>query len=418
MSLDLEIDPAGSAAPKQPPARVHLSFCRRLDLALMLVLALTTASPGAVAQLRDAPWGPNQSNANDLEIRRDALPAELPVDEIEVVVEASDEYCKPKSSKLLGISIPVPVAPAASFFCQQMAAYLNVHAGALPVQLSRQIWSKRKAADQVAGLDVALQRRYVLLSRWRAYDVEMNPYGLVPRMRWVVEEVLWDRAESKPLWHALRNIYTNDVYEGGRVWGIQLNLRRYFEFTLPATLSSRGVARAHAPVPDGRWIATEQITGWQSTSRAAIAFVNSYAGPGVRDFRRSKSIRVRSATQAPYLAGKVDWASDAWMRMGHPPETATTPPMDFGTHALLEVPPGRYVIDPYDPSRAKALELDLKPGEIAVIEFSRKVVGADGPELADIKTWQKELARGRHAFLEDSRVLPDPWQIESWFFEP
>jgi len=386
--------------------------------ALLFALSLTALAPTAFAQLREAPWGPKQYNAADLEVRRDALPDELPADQIEVVVEASDEYCKPKSTRMLGISIPVPVEPAATFFCGQIQAYLDGPAGAVPVRLSRQIWTQRKVADQVAALDVAPERRYLALSRWRPYDVAMNSAGLVPRMRWVVEEVLWDRVDSKLLWHALRNIYTDDAYEGGRIWGMRLHLRRYFAFTLPATLSRRGEVRNHAPVPGGRWVPSEQMAGWQSASQSALAFVNTYSSPGLRDFTRSKFIRIRAQAQAPYVSTKVDWASEAWMRLEHPPEKALTPAMDYGTHAMLEVPPGRYVVDPYDVARGKPLEIELKPGEVVVIEFTRNLVGADGAALADIKTWQKMLTRGRHAFLQDARALPEPWQVETWFTSP
>jgi len=376
---------------------------------------LVTASPLVLAQLREAPWGPDQYNAKDFEARLDALPDELPADQIDVVVEASDEFCKPKSTKLLGISMPVPVAPAATFFCQKMAAYLDGYAGKLPVRLSRQIWTQRKVADHVAALDLPVQRRYVLLSRWRAYDVGMNAYGLVPRMRWVVEEALWDRTDNRTLWHALRNVYTDDVYEGGRIWGMQIYLKRYFEYTLPSTLGNRGTVRNHAPVPDGRWISAGQMTAWQSDARAAIAFVNNHTSPGPRDLLRSKSIRIRAEAQAPYARGKVEWASEEWMRLEYPPEMALTPPMDYGSHALLEVPAGRYVIDPYDQQRGKPLELSLKAGELVVIELSRSLVGPDGSQVADLDTWRKAMARGRHAFLEDGRVLAQPWQVESWF---
>lgn len=85
------------------------------------------------------------------------------------------------------------------------------------------------------------------------------------------------------------------------------------------------------------------------------------------------------------------------------------PSLDFGTQALLELSAGRYTIDPYDAERGKPFDIDLKPGDIAVVEFSRNRVGADGPELSNTDTWKKALARGRHAFLEDSRVLPAPW---------
>ena len=190
-------------------------------------------------------------------------------------------------------------------------------------------------------------------------------------------------------------------------------------FALPATLARRGELRSHAPVPGGRWVAAAQMEGWQSDSRAAIAFVNSYASSSrVRDFPRGTVFFVRAVDQAPYVMQRLDWASEARMRADSTVHLAITPLIDYGSHAMLELPPGRYVIDPYDPERTQALEIDLKAGEMAVVELSRKLIGADGPELADIKTWKKALARGRHAFLEDLRVLPDPWQIQCWFVGP
>ncbi len=141
-----------------------------------VLLAVLLSAPTAQAQLRDAPWGPNQNKAYDLEVRRDTLPDTLPAEEIEVVVEASDESCKPRSTKLMGISLPVPVAPGAPFFCQHIATYVNSHAGALPVRLSRQTWLLRDVAAHMAALDVPVQRHHVLLSRWRIYGIETNAY--------------------------------------------------------------------------------------------------------------------------------------------------------------------------------------------------------------------------------------------------
>ena len=413
-------EPIGSSARSQPNIRRRPGRYRHVGLATLLAMALTTVAANAFAQLRDVPWGPNQYNANEFEVRRDALPDVLPMDQIELVVEASDEFCKPKSEKVFGIPMPVPVAPQAAFFCRQIETYLGAHAGALPVQLSRQIWSQRKVADQVAALAPPPQRRYVLLSRWRGYDPDVSPYGAVRRVRWVVEEVLWDTAEGRLLWHSLRNIHSNDDFEGGRIWGLQVMLRRHFEFTLPGVLTRRGAARVHAPVPGGRWIPAADIAGWQSDSRAAIAFTSSYSSTvgGVSDFTRSKVFLVRAADQAPYVFEKVQWASEDWMRQDLTLKMAITPSLDFGTHALLELPAGRYTIDPYDAERGKPFDIDLKAGDIAVVEFSRNMVGADGPKLSSIEAWKKTQARGRHAFLEDMRVLPAPWQVETWFIGP
>ncbi|MCY4744567.1 hypothetical protein NYO99_06235 [Pelomonas sp. UHG3] len=385
-----------------------------------VLLALLLTAPAAQAQLREAPWGPNQYNAHDLEVRRDALPDTLATEDIEVVVEASDEYCKPRFTKLIGISVPIPVAPGVEFFCRQLATYADSHAGALPVRLSRQTWQQRDVGAHVAQLDVPAQRRHVLLSRWRIYDAETNPYGLVPRMRWTVEEALWDRTEQRLLWHALRTIYTDDVYEKGRIWGMQLHLKRYFAYTLPSMLGQRGQTRAHAPVPGSQWVAPADIAGWRSDTQGAIAFVNNHFTSGLRDFRRSKVFDLRPADQ-PYVAPPIKkdwWASEAWMKDEHPPIPGITPPMDPFTHALLAVPPGRYVIDPYDRERGKPLELDVQAGAVVVVEFRRALVGADGPVLADDKTWQKALAQGPHAFLADSRPLPPNRRVEAWFTSP
>lgn len=381
-------------------------------------LALLLASSAAQAQLRAAPWGPNQYNAHDLDVRRDALPDTLPTEDIEVVVEASDEYCKPRSKKLLGVSLPVPVAPGVEFFCAQLATYADSHAGALPLRLSHQTWQLRDVAAHVAQLDVPAQRRHVLLSRWRIYDTETNAYGLVPRMRWTVEEALWERTGQRLLWHALRTVYTDDVYEKGRIWGLQLHLKRYFAYTLPSMLGQRGQTRAHAPVPGSQWVAPADIAAWRSDTQGAIAFVNNHFTSGRRNFPRSKVFLLRPADQPAEPLAKVDWASEAWMKDEHPPKAGRTPPMDSNTHALLAVPPGRYVIDPYDRERGKPLELDVRPGAMVVVEFTRPLVGADGPVLADDKTWQNALAQGPHGFLADSRPLPPNRRVEAWFTGP
>jgi hypothetical protein len=393
-----------------------LRACRPL---FCMLLALMLAAPTARAQLRDAPWGPNQYNAYDLEVRRDTLPDTLAAEDIEVVVEASDEYCLPRSAKFMGISLPVPVAPAVPFFCRQIATYVEGSAGALPVRLSRQTWQLRDVAAHVAALDVPVQRRQVLLSRWRPYDAETNAYGLVPRMRWVVEEALWDRTAQRLLWHALRVIYTDDVSEAGRIWGMQLHLKRYFAYTLPGVLGKRGLTRAHAPVPGAQWVAAADMAGWRSDTQGAIAFMNSYDTSGVRRLPRGASFPLRPADQPAETRARMEWASEAWLKDEHPPKSGQTPRMDSNTHALLSVPHGRYVIDPYDRERGRPIEFDVKAGATVVVNLTRALIGADGPVLADDKVWQKALARGGpHAFLADSRPLPPDRRVETWFTSP
>jgi hypothetical protein len=384
--------------------------------ALLTILALM-ASP-ANAQLREAPWGPYQFAASDFDVRLDALPDVLVPDEIEVVVEVSDEYCQPRHKKLLGISLPVPVAPETAFFCRHLATHLAGPTGPLPVRASRQTWTQRNPGELVAALDPAPQRRYVLLSRWRFYEGVVSQYGVVQEVRWVVEELVWDRHEGHPVWHGLRTINTNDDFKGGKVLGMQLHLRRHFHFTLHALLTARAAVRHHAPVPSSQWVAADQMAGWTSTSRSAIAFVNNYSSPGRRRFSRSHAFPVRADAQAPQARVGVDWGSEAWMQWGQTPGLAATPPMDYRSHALLELPPGRYLVGSEDPALPKPLLVEVAAGELAVVELSRKLVGADAAERADLKTWQTALTRGRHAFLEDRRVLAEPWQVDTWFQLP
>jgi hypothetical protein len=115
----------------------------------------------------------------------------------------------------------------------------------------------------------------------------------------------------------------------------------------------------------------------------------------------------------------MEWASEAWLKDEHPPKSGQTPRMDSNTHALLSVPHGRYVIDPYDRERGRPIEFDVKAGATVVVNLTRALIGADGPVLADDKVWQKALARGGpHAFLADSRPLPPDRRVETWFTSP
>jgi len=65
----------GRLARSQPLARRRLDRYRHFTLATLLVLTLATVAVNAFAQLRDAPWGHAQYNANEFEVRRDALPS-------------------------------------------------------------------------------------------------------------------------------------------------------------------------------------------------------------------------------------------------------------------------------------------------------------------------------------------------------
>lgn len=359
----------------------------------------------------------DQYNAHDLEVKIDRLPDEIAAADIEMVVEASDSRCKPKPVKLLGISVPAVPPAATSHFCGQLEAYLGKHPGPIPMQLSRKDWTFRKVADQVQNLDVPLARRYVLLSIWRQQDSEVDAYATVRKVRWVVEEALWDRDTRAVLWHSLRNIYWDDHYEGGKVWGAQIELRRHFAFRLPANLMHRALVRQHAPVPGGRWVPAADVESWQSETKAAIGFVNTHIGNTPRTYYRGISFPIRAESQPRYLSERHVWGEDESMRKENIPILGLTPPFDIRTYGLLEVPPGRYVVDVSYPEGHPPIILDLKAGQTEVVEYSRAFFGPDVPKVADVETLRKAMVRGPHAFLQDSRVLSEQWQVQTWFTE-
>jgi hypothetical protein len=147
----------------------------------LCALWLVWMSAAQAQPLRLAPLGPNQLASRDLEVRFDRLPDQLPADQIEVVVEASDEYCKPKTYKVMGITLPVPVMAHATFFCQVLEAYGLQGESKHRPRLSRQIWQERDIASHVAQLDVPPSERYLALTR----RGETRGHAPVPGGRWV-----------------------------------------------------------------------------------------------------------------------------------------------------------------------------------------------------------------------------------------
>lgn len=357
---------------------------------------------------------PNQHNAHDLEVRIDRLPDEISANDIEIALEASDNLCKPKQVKLLGLNLPSDVHPATAAFCRFVDQYAGMHQGAIALQLSRRTWTHRKVADQVSDLDTVLGKRYVLLSRWRHYDADVDGYLVVRSVRWVAEEALWDRQTRQVLWHSLRNIYCDDLHEGGRVWGTLVGLRRHFAHWLPAVLTQRVLQRQHSPVPEGRWVPAAETEAWQSPNRAALAFVNTQVGQRYRFAPRGIWFPIRPQSQ-PRLDPEAYFQGRQLDAQGVPAAGWLTPPIDKNSYALLEVPPGRYVIDPLSPDGGQALPLELKAGELVVIEYTRAAIGPDVPRVADAAALRTTMLRGPHAFLQDQRVRRSPWQVETWF---
>ncbi len=392
----------------------------RLVLGSAFALCVAASNMANAQPLRLAPTGPDLTASRDMEVRIDRLPDQLPADEIEVVVEASDEYCKPKSHKVLGLTLQVPVSANASFFCKTLESYVNDNPPGNPLLLSRQIWQERNIAAHVAQLDVPLNKRYLALTRWRAYggapphDATMA----IARGRWVVEELLWDREQGRLLWLALRSIYTDDIYEQGRVWALGLYLKRYYQYQLPAVLTRRGEVRSHAPVPGGRWVPAAEIPAWSSGERAALALVHTYAGAGDRWPGRERRFPTRGADQAPFVFQKFEWGQTSWFNHELAPEMAVSPRLDYLTHAVLEVPPGRYVIEP-SAVGGTSKTVELAAGTMTVVNITRKLMGADEFDLEDLAWWSKWLqTRGRHAFLEDQRPVLAPVFVETWFHVP
>lgn len=385
---------------------------RTFALGLLLAGLWVGWAPAQAEGLREAPFGPDQRASRDLEVHLDALPDALDFEQVEVVVEASDEYCRPKSVKLMGISLPAPTAPHAPFFCKAIEAYAETGPARGRPVLSRQIWRERGVAAHVAQLDLPLAKRYVALTRWRGVG------GVTKSGRWIVEEALWDREQGRLLWLALRSIYTDDEFEKGRIWGMALNLKRYYAYQLPAVLGQRGAVRGHAPVPGSRWVPAADVAGWASDQRAAIALVNTYTSPGDRWPGRGRWFPVRAAEQPAFVFQRFEWGQESWFQHGLVPEAAVTPALDFRTHALLEVPPGSYTVleqDAKQPGKA----LVLKPGELVVVNMTRSLIGPDVPVIEDAAWWAKWQAQLlRHAFLEDRRAPQPNVFVETWFLRP
>jgi len=379
---------------------------------LWFALLCVWVGPAGAQPLRDAPFGPEQRASRDLEVHVDALPDVLDVDQIEVVVEVSDEYCKPKFTKLMGITLPVPATPHAPFFCKAIETYAETSPQGRSPLLSRQIWRERSVAAHVAQLDVPLGKRYVVLTRWRGLG------GVTKSGRWVVEEALWDREQGRLLWLALRSVYTDDEFKKGSVWGMALNLKRYYEYLLPATLGQRGAVRDHAPVPGSRWVPVAEIPTWSSDQRAAIALANAYFTAGDRWPGRAWQFPIRAADQAAFVLKRFEWGQESWFQSALLPESAATPPTDVRTHALLEVPPGTYWVHT-DGWLKYGMEIEVKAGQMIVVKMTRSLVGPDLPVIEDAAWWSKWLTQtGRHGFLEDRRPPTPNVFVETWFARP
>jgi hypothetical protein len=160
------------------------------------------------------------------------------------------------------------------------------------------------------------------------------------------------------------------------------------------------------------------LPAWSSERNAAIALVNTYTRSGDRWPGRSRRVAVRAADQAPFVRKKFEWGKESWFQHELSPQLAVLSDLDYLTHALLEVPPGRYVLDPFD-SEQTSMTVDLTAGQLIVVNVTRKFIGADEPVLEDLAWWAKwQSDRGRHAFLEDPRpVVPNVF-VETWFMVP
>lgn len=87
------------------PATTRRALFRRLRVAPLLGVLGVLLPALTSAQTKEPQREPFQYSARDLEVRLDSLPDDIPAEQIEILLEASDIRCKPGYTKFLGMNI-------------------------------------------------------------------------------------------------------------------------------------------------------------------------------------------------------------------------------------------------------------------------------------------------------------------------
>jgi hypothetical protein len=278
--------------------------------------------------------------------------------------------------------------PMALALCKRIDSFIAKPPLPLPMatRAAAQASGSRSVSETAVALAPAPTRRYLALVRW--------DHSLRADLQWHFEEAVYDRQEQRWIWHAARG-YDVSTHRDWRERSEIETLTSYLVHDLPSDLLNRGWWRSDLPVPDSRWVPQAEIAGWQPGARAALALANTYAGSMPLSEYRRLEIRPVDAADEPDVR-----PTDPSQR--RPRQRAQrTPLLPPATHALLDLPPGDYLVRVYDEAPER---ISLAPGQTRVINIHRAAAfTGTARTFEDAAWWQARLLgpRSRPALLAE-----------------
>lgn len=361
-------------------------WARGMLVTLALVPTLSVAQ--AVPVPPQAPFRPQ-------EVLRDELPDALAATDVTIVVEGSDEQCRPQGPRLPLIG-NAPLAPhqrAARAVCARLAAE-PAGAGPARLLLPARFADKSVAAAVAQAQGAGAATRYVALLRWHAQLADSM-------LTWHVEEAVVDTRDGSWRWHASRRLDAGvderapDAALATAAGGL---VTAYLGQRLPSALLRRGAERQPEGSLGGRWETSEALTRPVAAGSARIVVVGDY--------------------HSPRYPVEGDSRPLVLTRVGEPPATATLAAPRFSV-ASLAVAPGTYdAWALWGTQRRDETRQVLGDGGELVLRVYRGLGNATSLEVRDRAWLDDTLAqRLRHAFLADART-PRSFTHATWFVGP
>ncbi len=364
----------------------------RAAVRALSVLALCAA----LAAPAFAQPAPSLRGLRALEVWRDELPERIGRDELEVVVLSPDSRCRPPPLRgPLGLTADA-LDPVTGVLCRRLESFAAAP-WPMPLRVHTAAVATRTPAGVVAALAPAPTRRYVALVHWEwaaaGRDVD-----------WMFELALVDRSDGRWLWHGARihNVSTlREFQERDLLHALQALLQH----ELARDLLSPGWWREQVPVPGARWVMPADLAAWRpEAGRAGLVVANTYAA--VPASVESRLLKLWPADQA-------EVNDEAALRQGGRaqystvPRAQSTPLIAPATHAMLDLPAGRYRMS----TGREPQDLALEPGTLTVLRIERGAFNATTLAPEPEAWWRGRLAekRLRHAFLaEPAGTGPQP----------
>lgn len=353
-----------------------------------MVLAPTLALAQAVPLPPAAPFRP-------LEVLRDELPDTLAATDLSVVVEASDEQCRPQGPRLplVGNAPLQPHQRASRALCARLGAE-PAAGGPVRVLLPARFADRSVAAAVTQAQGAGATTRYVALLRWHAQLAESM-------LTWHLEEVVVDTRDGRWLWHASRRMdaiadeRAPDPALANAAGGL---VTAYLGQRLPSALLRRGAERQPEGSLGGRWETPDALARPVPAGSARIVVVGDY--------------------HSPRYPVEGDSRPLVLTRVGEAPATATLAAPRFSVMSLA-VAPGTYdAWALWGTQRRDETRQVLPDGGELVLRVHRGFGNATSLEVRDRAWLDDALAqRLRHAFLADSRT-PRSFTHATWFVGP